>query len=225
MSAFNPIGKRASFSPLQKAEAKPKFSPASAIKSAESAAGESSEEAPASSGPSTAEYDSQVQARQRAEQELADLQAEKEALLSQLAAEREIIAELAAGLEAARRQALLEIRAAFGEAVMAATRRIITVEPSASEEAFRGRLDEISERLVLEEEVTLTVAPANLELAQELLSARPGWQVQVDTDIDQGCVAHCRNGMLDARIETALDGLEEAVQAWLTYDAELDGLL
>ena len=225
MSAFHPIGKRSSFSPLRSTEAGPKFSPASAARPTKPSMGETTEEAPAPRGPSPAEHEAQVQARQRAEQELEASQAEREALLSQLAEEREIIAELAASLEAARREALLEIRGAFGDVVMAATRRIVAVEPAASEEAFRSRLNEVAERLVLEEEVTLTVAPSNLELAQELLGARPGWQVHVDSDIDQGCVAHCRNGMLDARIETALENLEEAVQAWLTYDEDLDGLL
>ncbi len=154
--------------------------------------------------------DEAIQALEVAKAELADLRAELED-------ERRGKAELAEALDQAWAEAQQEMRAAYSDLVLQGCRRLIG-GLEAHEAVFHARLDKVSEQLVLESEVVLRVAPRNKRTAEEAVFGRMGWSVEVDPSMDGGCVASCRSSTIDARIETAFEGMERELRAWLTED-------
>lgn len=184
-------------------------------------AGKDSDEevlAPQGPPPPTHEELEAAQAAQgRAEQALAIAQQELAAVRAQLEAEQSASRDLAACFDRAAEELEAQMRSAFADLVLQGCRRLMG-SLSESEAVFHARLDTVSEQLVLETDVVLRVSPTHKRAAETAIFGRMGWSVEVDPEMDGGCVAACRNSLVDARLETAFDGMEQALRAWLSQD-------
>jgi flagellar biosynthesis/type III secretory pathway protein FliH len=159
------------------------------------------------------------QARRRAEQALVASQAEVARLRAQIEKERAQVRELSEAFEQGLAETREELRAGYARLVLVGVRRLVGAMES-REAVFLARLQEVADQLVLEPEVVLRVAPRNKGTAEIAAFGRPGWLVEVDAGMDGGCVALCRNATVDARVETALAGLERALEAWVQDDGQ-----
>jgi len=178
----------------------------------------SSEGAAEPAGPSQEDLDLSERGRQLAEQKLAETQVRLAELEQQLGEQTRGAAAVARALHDARQTCLTEIRGSFAELVLSATRSLVGEAFSGAEGVFSARLQAVAEQLVLEEDVLLLVAPANEQAAREAIAGLSGWRIEVDQEMDDGCIARCRNSVLDARLATAFDGLEDAARDWLAND-------
>ncbi len=169
--------------------------------------------------PSREELEAALTAQAKAEQELAAAQQELQALRARLEAEERSNRAIADSLDDALDGAVNQMRGSYADMVMAGCRRLLE-SMSDSEAVFHAQLDTVSEQLVLESDVVLRVSPAHKRAAESAIFGRMGWSVEVDTEMDDGCVAVCRNSLVDARLETALDGMEQALRAWLAQDGQ-----
>jgi hypothetical protein len=168
--------------------------------------------------PSREELEEALAAKAQAEQALAEAQAELTRLRGELQAEQRASLQIGEALQEALDSAQAEMRSSYAEVVMAGCRRLLG-SLSESEAIFHAQLDTVSEQLVLESDVVLRVSPSHKRAAEAAIFGRMGWSVEVDPTMDAGCIAVCRNSLVDAQLETALDGMESAVRAWLAQDA------
>lgn len=177
------------------------------------------EQLPKGPPPPTSEELQAAQAAQaEAEGALAATQQEIESLRAQLAAEQRASRDLADALTQTLETAQAEMRGAYAELVLQGCRRLLGSLAS-SEAVFHAQLDTLSEQLVLESDVVLRVSPSHKRSAETAIFGRMGWSVEVDPSMDEGCVALCRNSLVDARLETAFEGMEQALRAWLAQDS------
>ncbi len=167
--------------------------------------------------PTREELETAQTALHRAEGALAAARQEIEALRSELEAERENARVLAEAFDRALENAQLEMRSSYAELVLEGCRHLLGGLGD-HDEVFRSRLDTVSEQLVLESDVVLRVAPVHKRSAEAAVFGRMGWSVEVDPKMDGGCVALCRNATVDARLSTALEGLEASLRSWLSQD-------
>ncbi|MFH1469871.1 MAG: FliH/SctL family protein [Pseudomonadota bacterium] len=172
---------------------------------------------PAPAAPTREELAAAEQARARAEQTLAASQAEQHRLRAQLEEERARTRELAAAFDRGLSESRQELRQSYARLVMQGCRRLVGAL-SQHEAVFSARLEVVAEQLVLENEVILKVAPRNKKNAEAAVFGRAGWLVEIDPSMDAGCVALCRNATVDARMETAFEGLDRALEAWVQDD-------
>jgi flagellar biosynthesis/type III secretory pathway protein FliH len=167
--------------------------------------------------PTHEELEVALLAKASADQALAAAQQELATLRAQLATEQEASRDLAACFERAAEDLQAELRAAFADVVLDGCRRLLG-SLAESEAIFHSRLDMVSEQLVLESDVVVRVSPKHKRAAEAAIFGRLGWSVEVDPELDGGCVAVCRNSLVDARLSTAFEGMEQALQAWLQQD-------
>jgi hypothetical protein len=168
--------------------------------------------------PSREELEAALAAKNQAEQALAEARAELLQLRAALQAEQLASQQVGEALQFALDAAQAEMRSSYADVVMAGCRRLLgSLEDS--DAVFHAQLDTVSEQLVLESDVVLRVAPSNKRAAEAAIFGRMGWSVEVDPQMDAGCVAVCRNSLVDAKLETALDGMERSLRAWLAQDA------
>ncbi len=173
---------------------------------------------PAGPPPPTREELEAAQAAQReAEQALEAAQREIAALRTRMKAQESASMAVGDALDDALAGVQSELREAYADVVLAGCRRLLG-SLSDSEAVFHAQLDTVSEQLVLESEIVLRVAPSHKRAAEAAIFGRMGWSVEVDTEMDDGCVAVCRSSLVDARLETAFEGMEQALRAWLAQD-------
>jgi flagellar biosynthesis/type III secretory pathway protein FliH len=167
--------------------------------------------------PTHQELEEAQAARAQADEQLGEARRELEAIKAQLAQLQQANAGLVQAFDQALEGVQSEMRAAYADLVLEGCRRLLG-SLSESEAIFHTRLDTVSEQLVLENDVVLKVAPQHKRAAETAIFGRMGWSVEVDPSMDGGCVAVCRNAMVDARLETAFEGLERSLSAWLSQD-------
>jgi flagellar biosynthesis/type III secretory pathway protein FliH len=167
--------------------------------------------------PTHDELEAAQAAQLEAERALAAAQQELAELRGQLEVEQSASRDLAACFERAAEELEAEMRSAFADLVLHGCRRLMG-SLSESDAVFHSRLDTVSEQLVLETDVVLRVSPKHKRAAETAIFGRMGWSVEVDPEMEGGCVAVCRNSLVDARLETAFDGMEQALRAWLSQD-------
>jgi len=181
-------------------------------------AGENEEDEPQGPPQPTCEELSAAQTgQQQAEQALVATQAELANLRAQLEAEQRSSRALADSLEQALDSAQTQMRDSYATVVLAGCRRLLG-SLADSEAVLHAQLDTVSEQLVLENDVVLRVSPAHKRTAEAAIFGRMGWSVEVDTDMGDGCIAVCRNSLVDARLETAFEGMDQALRSWLAQD-------
>ncbi len=167
--------------------------------------------------PTREELQQALAAQADAEQSLRTAQRELAALREALEAEQRASRDLAGALDQAFDATQAEMRGAYAELVLTGCRRLLG-SLGTSQAVFHAQLDTVSEQLVLESDVVLRVSPANKRTAEAAIFGRMGWSVEVDPTMDGGCIALCRNSLVDARLETAFDGMDQALRAWLAQD-------
>ena len=59
------------------------------------------------------------------------------------------------------------------------------------------------------------VDPSNVELAEQLLSDKVGWNVQPSNDVGAGAILESTNGVWDARMQVTLDEIDDLLAAWM----------
>ena len=224
---FQPILKDKGFSPsLLSPEAapaprerRPAGSPPAATRPLPPTAAPSAAAAPAPgeaappAGPTEEEIGARIaaaEARVRAE-----LAAELAAAQAAAAQEQALARALLETLEQERVQQAEEARAMVGELVLETVRRLVGEQPFLRDKMLRNMLDEAAGHLLGEREVVLRVRTDQVALARGLVADRVGWSVREDAAIRAGLRVEAARGTLDATLNTALEGISEAIDDWL----------
>lgn len=133
------------------------------------------------------------------------------ALEEQLKAAVPLIAEVAR----ARREAVEQAAVDVAELVLGLARKVagdaLTVHPDALPGLVRGALAELPD----EDEVTIRVAPDQVERVRAVLPEPHRGRVVAAPDIDVGCVVETRHVAIDATLGAAVDAITAATAAWL----------
>jgi len=145
----------------------------------------------------------------------AELQKELDARVEQ---ERRFQA-MADSLDAARSGVVREAVDLTADLVVLGLRRLVSEVPELLEGLLQTRLQEAAAHLVGAREVLVRVAPRDEALARKILSERPGWKVVGDPSVRGGCIAASEGGELDGSLDTALQALGSALEAWRAEQA------
>jgi len=149
---------------------------------------------------------SQAAAEERAR--LAHERAELEQLASVLSAG-------AADLARLHKQTLDRAAGDIADLILALTRRLLgdslVVHPDALPTLIHRALERFPEKEDLRIRVPADLAEAVREAVDPGLKAA----VEADPGVSGGCVLESRHGSVDATVDAAMEGVEEAVQAWL----------
>ena len=167
--------------------------------------------------PTREELEEAQAAAAEAQRALATATQQVEALQARLEGEQQASRALGDSFAEALDAVQAEMREAYADLILQGCRRLLG-SLAESEAIFHSRLDLVSEQLVLESDVVVRVSPEHKRVAEAAIFGRQGWSVEIDPDMDGGCEAICRNSLVDARLDSALAGMEQALRAWLSQD-------
>jgi len=156
-----------------------------------------------------AEARGRAEGKAEAEAELAEARAEAEAVVAALSP-------ALAELEALRREALAEAAGDVAELVLLFARRVVDRSLALHPEALPSLVLDAVGQLPDRDEVTIAVAP---HLAEGLTRSLPGElrdRVVADIDLENGAVVRTRFVCIEATLKHATEGLDRAVQTWLS---------
>ncbi len=145
-----------------------------------------------------------LEGRQEAEVELERIRVQKKAL-----------EELADGLDGVRKKIHREISHEVAEMVLFAARRVVgetlAVHPAALIKLVEGAIG----RLPGDDEVRIRIRPEAEEIVRGALGMRRPFVIEVDENLEGGCVVEAAVGEVEASLEAAFAGLGQAVEDWL----------
>jgi flagellar biosynthesis/type III secretory pathway protein FliH len=145
-----------------------------------------------------------VEGRQEAEVELQRIRTQQQAL-----------EELAEGLDGLRKKIHKEISQEVAEMVLFAARRVVgetlAVHPPALIKLVEGAIA----RLPGDDEVRIRIRPEAEEIVRGALGGRRPFVIEVDEELEGGCVVEAAVGEVEASLEAAFAGLDQAVEDWL----------
>lgn len=131
-----------------------------------------------------------------------------------LDAEREAMKSLGTELAELRRQLVARTASEVGDVVLAVARRVVGDALALHPEALANVVSGALEQLPLEDELTVRVRPEAVEAIRGNLGEREGLAVVSDDTVTEGAVVETRYGRVEATLDTAMAGIEEAVRAW-----------
>lgn len=209
---FEPLikpGKRGGFTPDRTAPAaRPAFE---ARATAPGAPQHAPEEPPPTSEPEPVDLDALVAEAKAlgAAEERTQLQAEAGEVLRQAQAVTQAAAQLEGLRELLVREALADVAAITLALVERVLRDSVALHPGALPQLLEGALDRFPERDHL-----VVRAPADrAEGLAELLG--PTLRVEADPTLRDGVVVTSQHGSVEATVDAVLDGVREAVAAWV----------
>jgi flagellar biosynthesis/type III secretory pathway protein FliH len=145
-----------------------------------------------------------LEGRQEAELELEHIRVQQKAL-----------EELAEGLDGLRKKIHKDISHDVAEMVLFAARRVVgetlAVHPPALIKLVEGAIA----RLPGDDEVRIRIRPEAEEIVRGALGMRRPFVIEVDEDLEGGCVVEADVGEVEASLEAAFAGLGQAVEDWL----------
>lgn len=118
-------------------------------------------------------------------------------------------------MDAAAQEQAQEAREKIGDLIIATLRRFVGDIELFQEKTLSNAFGEIAAGMVGEREVVVRVSPEQVAMASALIADRAGWTIRTDPDIGGGMRIETERGSVDATLEVALDGVANAVEAWL----------
>ncbi len=86
--------------------------------------------------------------------------------------------------------------------------------PELLAQVLKTRCAEAAEHLVGARVVTLRVHPEDVALARHVIGDRTGWTITGDPAIRGGCVATSEGGALHGDLDSSIQALKAAAEAW-----------
>ncbi|HHO53591.1 MAG TPA: hypothetical protein ENK18_22650 [Deltaproteobacteria bacterium] len=160
------------------------------------------------------------QAREAGAEEVrSELGAELDQLRDAMASLGPILDELA-GL---RRRTLIDLAGDIADIVRLFAHRVVADALAMHPEALPGMVRDAVSKLPESEEITIAVAPQSAEALSRALEPRLRDHIVVDPEITGGAIVRTRYASLDTTLQTAEQGLESALQEWLSEQWWVDG--
>lgn len=149
--------------------------------------------------------------------QLGVLEGRKEADLEveRLQADIAIVNELGEALQGLRRKMVADIHKDIGELVIHASRRVVGETLAVHPPALMKLVEDAIARLPGDDEVSVTVRPEAEEMVKNLLATRRPFVIEVDENLEGGCVVRSSVGEVQASLEAAFEGLSQAVTDWV----------
>lgn len=157
------------------------------------------------------------------EEAAAEARASMEAELVQLREVAETVGPLIEELEGLRHTILQRSSEDIADVVRTFSRRVVGDALAMHPEALPKLVQDAIEQLPARDEITIAVSAESSEALVRALPQDLRERVTVDPAINAGAVVRTRNAALDATLETALNGLEEALQEWLSSQWWVEG--
>jgi len=149
--------------------------------------------------------------------QLGVLEGRKEADLEveRLQAHIAIVEDLAEALQGLQRKMVADIHKDIGELVIHASRRVVGETLAVHPPALMKLVEDAIARLPGDDEVSVTVRPEAEEMVKTLLATRRPFVIEVDENLEGGCVVRSSVGEVQASLEAAFEGLSQAVADWV----------
>ena len=122
--------------------------------------------------------------------------------------------EILGSVQESRMSWVQEVREGVAESIQVALHHIAQ-HPKLQSAILAQKLSEAMTQLAEEKELTVFVDPSNVELAQQFLSDKVGWNVQASNDVGAGAILESTNGVWDARMQVTLDEIDDMLAAWM----------
>ncbi|MBX2801959.1 MAG: flagellar assembly protein FliH [Myxococcales bacterium] len=161
--------------------------------------------------------------REAREQGAAEARAEMEAELVQLREALDALGPTLEDLAAMRRRTLSQSAEDVADLVRLFASRVVHDALAHNPDALVRLVKEAVAQLPESEEVTIVVSPQAAETLTRVLEPKLKDRVVVDAEIQAGAVVRTRYASLDATLRTAEQGLETAVQEWLSEQWWVEG--
>ena len=107
-----------------------------------------------------------------------------------------------------------EVREGVAESIQVALHHIAQ-HPKLQAAILAQKLSEAMTQLAEEKELTVFVDPSNVELAEQFLADRVGWNVQPSSNVGAGAILESTNGVWDARMQVTLDEIDDILASWM----------
>ena len=107
-----------------------------------------------------------------------------------------------------------EVREGVAESIQVALHHIAQ-HPKLQAAILAQKLSEAMTQLAEEKELTVFVDPSNVELAEQFLADRVGWNVQPSNNVGAGAILESTNGVWDARMQVTLDEIDDILASWM----------
>ena len=140
---------------------------------------------------------------------------EAEAELERLRVQSEQVESLAGELEGLRKRIHKEVTQDVSELVLYASRRVVGETLAVQPEALVRMVEGAIARLPGDDEVRIRIRPEAEEAVRSALGMRRAFVIEVDEDLEGGCVVEAAVGEVEASLEAAFEGLGQAVEDWL----------
>ena len=125
------------------------------------------------------------------------------------------VKELAEALEDFRGKLVADIHKDIGELVIHAARRVVGETLAVHPPALMKLVEDAMARLPGDDEVSVVVRPEAEEMVKSLLATRRPFVIEVDEELEGGCVVRSSVGEVQASLEAAFQGLSQAVADWV----------
>lgn len=153
----------------------------------------------------------------------AEAREELEAEIVQLRELAATVGPLIEELEALRATTLQRSCEDIADVVRTFAQRVVGDALAIHPEALSTLVKDAIEQLPAHDEITITVAAEASEALVRALPAELRDRVVVDPSISAGAVVRTRHAALDATLDTAMQGLESALQEWLAAQWWVEG--
>ena len=122
--------------------------------------------------------------------------------------------EILDAVQEARMLWVQEIREGVAESMQIALHHIAK-HPKIQSAILAQKISEAITQLSEEKDLTIFVAPNQVELAQQFVVHKAGWTVKGSQDVNSGAILESSNGIWDARLQVTLDELDDILSAWM----------
>ena len=122
--------------------------------------------------------------------------------------------EILGSVQESRLSWVQEVREGVAASIQVALHHIAQ-HPKLQSAILAQKLSEAMTQLAEEKELTVFVDPSNVELAQQFLAEKVGWNVQPSNDVGAGAILESTNGIWDARMQVTLDEIDDMLAAWM----------
>lgn len=122
--------------------------------------------------------------------------------------------EILGSVQESRLSWVQEVREGVAESIQVALHHIAQ-HPKLQAAILAQKLSEAMTQLAEEKELTVFVDPSNVELAEQYLAEKTGWNVKASSNVGAGAILESTNGVWDARMQVTLDEIDDLLASWM----------
>ena len=189
--------------------------------SAPATAGQPSPDAPSANAPETVvapPTDEEIEARvlQAKTEGIAEGREQREEEITALTAHKQELADLAVELGQIRNKAISQAADDLCGIIRHFCHKAMGSAFELSEDTLKSVIKNAMEALPQADEILIRVRPEQLEVISSEFASAEHVTVEADDNITGGCVVQTRFASIDATLDAAMHGLDEAIKTWKT---------